>query len=206
MKKTAVEVEDQLLQYLQKEAVSVGGVYKLASGGTGGYYIDIRRATMSTQGSDLVGSVLSHKISQCMVKLFPKKPSDGRVMLDSIGGMESGAIPLISAILHKKRADLRGFWVRKEQKPHGTEQRIEGMFAPSDNVIIIEDVVTTGASCLEAAKVIQAERGRVLFILALIDHGLGGRKAIEEAGYNFFNVYTALEVVGLRKRKATDQL
>jgi orotate phosphoribosyltransferase len=77
---------------------------------------------------------------------------------------------------------VRAFTVRKEAKAHGTGKRIEGPFQAGDRVVVVEDVITTGGSALEAVKAVRAEHGQVVGVLAVVDRDEGGREAIEGAG------------------------
>jgi len=104
----------------------------------------------------------------------------------AIGGLTMGADPVAYAIARESDRlppRLNGFSVRKAAKTHGTGRRIEGCFESGDRVIIVEDVITTGASALEAAQAVQDEGGAVVGILALLDRDEGGRAAIEAAGF-----------------------
>jgi len=89
------------------------------------------------------------------------------------------------------------FSVRKEAKTHGTGQRIEGCFTPGAAAVIVEDVITTGRSALEAIGAVETAGGRVLGVLAVVDREEGGRAALEQAGYPVAALVTATEL-GLR--------
>jgi orotate phosphoribosyltransferase len=103
-----------------------------------------------------------------------------------VGGLTLGADPVayaIAAAAHGQGIPLDAFTIRKAPKAHGTGRRIEGCFAPGAAVVVVEDVITTGGSALEAIAAVAAEGGRVLGVLAVVDRGEGGRAAIEHAGY-----------------------
>ena len=82
------------------------------------------------------------------------------------------------------------FSVRKEAKQHGTGKRIEGNFAPGREVVIAEDVITTGGSALQAIEAVKAEGGIILGVLAIVDRQEGGREAIEAAGFQVVSLTT----------------
>jgi orotate phosphoribosyltransferase len=88
----------------------------------------------------------------------------------------------IAAAAHREGVALDAFTVRKAPKDHGTGRRIEGCFQAGDAVIVVEDVVTTGGSALEAIQAVRAEGGQVLGVLAVVDREQGGRAAIEASG------------------------
>ncbi|MDQ3230200.1 MAG: orotate phosphoribosyltransferase, partial [Pseudobdellovibrionaceae bacterium] len=87
------------------------------------------------------------------------------------------------------------FTVRKEAKAHGTGRRIEGPFNRGDRVVVIEDVITTGKSALDAVAAIEAEGGEVVGILAVVDRLEGGREAIAERGYPVVSLTTISEIM-----------
>ncbi|MFB3069742.1 MAG: orotate phosphoribosyltransferase, partial [Gemmatimonadales bacterium] len=75
------------------------------------------------------------------------------------------------------------FTVRKQSKGHGARRRIEGCFSEGDHVVVVEDVITTGGSALNAVGLLEEAGGVVLGVLGVVDRMEGGREAIEEAGY-----------------------
>jgi len=78
---------------------------------------------------------------------------------------------------------IDAFSVRKEAKAHGTKRRIEGNFADGARVVVVEDVVTSGASALQAIEAVREAGGTVLGVVAVVDREQGGREAVERAGY-----------------------
>jgi orotate phosphoribosyltransferase len=74
--------------------------------------------------------------------------------------------------------------VRKEAKAHGAGKVIEGGFSTGMDVVIVEDVITTGESALRAARAVEEAGGRVLGVLAIVDRQEGGRERIEQSGYS----------------------
>ena len=125
--------------------------------------------------------------------------------VDSVGGLTLGADPIAYAIAHAsslahERGDgemVRGFTVRKEAKQHGTGKLIEGPFSAGDNVVVVEDVITTGGSALKAVEAIRAAGGNVQGVLALVDRQEGGREALETAGLKVMSLVTAEQLLPL---------
>lgn len=116
---------------------------------------------------------------------------------DAIGGLTMGADPLAYAIAAeswREGAPIHAFSVRKRAKRHGRGKRIEGCFEPGARVIIVEDVITTGGSALQACDAVRAERGEVLAVLALVDREEGGKARIEEAGLPTIVLVTASDL------------
>jgi orotate phosphoribosyltransferase len=88
--------------------------------------------------------------------------------------------------------------VRKEAKQYGTRSRIEGASVSGMPVVITEDVITTGASALNAAEAVRAEGGTVLGVLAVVDREEGGKQAIEETGVPVVVLVTIGELVNVQ--------
>ena len=104
---------------------------------------------------------------------------------EAVGGLTLGADPVAYALA---RASLdhppvvNAFTVRKEAKAHGAKRRIEGCFVSGQAVVVVEDVITTGQSALQAIDAVRGDGGRVTGVLALVDRDEGGRAAIERTG------------------------
>lgn len=158
------------------------GDFVLASGGRSTYYIDARVTTMSGEGQLLIGRV-------------------GLEALDAagwapalVGGLTLGADPVSYALAHaaaREGREMDAFTVRKESKGHGTGRRIEGGFRTDADVVIVEDVVTTGDSALRATQVVEEAGGRVLGVITVVDREERGRERIEGAGYPLVSLFTA---------------
>lgn len=162
----------RLVSLLLERSVTRGD-FILASGRRSDYYIDARRTTMSGEGQLLIGEL-------------------GMAALDergwtprAIGGLTLGADPVAYAIAHAARRagrTLDAFTVRKEAKGHGLARRIEGCLAAGDPVVVVEDVITTGQSALEAVAQVREAGARVLGVLAVVDREEGGCDAITRSG------------------------
>ncbi len=165
------------------------GEFELASGRRSSYYIDARLTTMSADGLAVIG-----RAGLAAIRAAGWRPS-------AIGGLTLGADPVAYAVA---AASLTGggdvidaFSVRKEAKQHGTAKRIEGNFSPGSRVVVVEDVITTGGSAIQAIETIQAEGGLVLGVLAVVDREEGGRPAIENRGIQVVVLATTISL-GLR--------
>lgn len=115
---------------------------------------------------------------------------------DSIGGLTMGADPVAFSISHTsalKGTPVRAFSVRKEAKSHGTGNRIEGPFQKGDRVVVIEDVITTGKSALQAIDAIENAGGNLLGVLSVVDRQDGGREAIAARGYEVISLTTIMD-------------
>jgi orotate phosphoribosyltransferase len=134
------------------------GLFTLASGQESDFYVDVKQTAFHARGSYLIGELTEQRLV-----------AEG---IDMVGGMAVGAIPLVSATLDaaaRAGRDLLGFFVRKDVKAHGTAQRIDGCFDAGKRIALLEDVVTTGGSTLQAIDAVEAAGGRVELIITIVD-------------------------------------
>jgi orotate phosphoribosyltransferase len=149
------------------------GDFVLASGQRSSYYIDCRLTTMSAEGQNLIGDLGWRAIR------------DAGWRPRAVGGLTMGADPVAYAVACASFGTelvVDAFSVRKEAKAHGTGRVIEGSFADGDDVVIVEDVITTGGSAQRAIAAVEAAGGRVLGVLAVVDREEGGRVALVREG------------------------
>jgi orotate phosphoribosyltransferase len=161
------------------------GNFILASGKQSDIYVDARLTTMSPDGMVLIGQLGLAEIS------------NRNWEPDSIGGLTMGADPVTFAISHTSAlhgSAIRAFSVRKEAKSHGTGSQIEGPFRKGDQVVVVEDVITTGKSALQAIDAIKSAGGNILGVLAIVDRQDGGREAIGNRGYEVAALTTIAEL------------
>lgn len=160
-----------LIDLVRREALKFGE-FTLASGKKASYYLDCRRITLDSEGANLV----AEGMLELLADSWP----------DAVGGMAIGADPITAAIITlagQRQRPLKGFIVRKEAKSHGRGQRVEGPVEAGQRVVIVEDVVTTGGSSLQAIEQVEACGLHVLGVLAIIDRLEGGREQFEHRGY-----------------------
>ena len=176
---------DALVGLLRRRSVKFGE-FTLASGATSDWYIDCRLTTMSAEGQLLVG-----RLGLDAIRAAGWEPR-------SVGGLTMGADPVSYAIAAasgtRHITPIDAFSVRKEAKQHGTGRRIEGNFAAGDSVVVIEDVITSGSSALQAIEAVRAEGGTVIGVLAVVDREAGGKTAIETTGVPVLALVTASEL------------
>lgn len=162
------------------------GEFTLSSGVQSAFYIDGRRTTMCGEGLARIG------------RLGLAALDDAGWRPATVGGLTLGADPVAYAIAHTATLEgrpLDAFTVRKTPKAHGAGRRIEGCLEPDQAVVIVEDVVTKGESALHAAAAVEAEGGRILGVLSVVDREEGGRTRIEAAGYRFVALFTAQQLL-----------
>jgi orotate phosphoribosyltransferase len=185
MSDTRVDIET-LNRLLIEKSVKRGS-FILASGKSSDVYVDARLTTMSPEGMVLIG-----RLALAAINSRTWRP-------DSIGGLTMGADPVSFAISHTsalKGNPIRAFSVRKEAKDHGTANRIEGPFNSGDKVVVIEDVITTGKSALQAIDAIESGGGIIIGVLAVVDRQDGGTEAINARGFQVHALTRITELIG----------
>lgn len=161
------------------------GDFVLASGRRSSFYIDARLTTMSGEGLAVIGGL---GLDRLAARGWAPR---------AVGGLTLGADPIAYALAltaRRRGQPLDAFTVRKQAKDHGTGKRIEGCFSAGYPVVIVEDVLTTGRSALDAVRAVEAEGGHVLGVMAVVDRQEGGRDAIEREGYQVETMLTAADL------------
>jgi orotate phosphoribosyltransferase len=193
----AADIRTALLDLIATHSFKLGD-FTLASGQKSDYYIDCRTTTLHAEGGRLAGLVFYELICGIMPSAV------------AVGGLTMGADPLVSntasasawalgdyhemielsAALELEEGDpdpgpaptlIHGFLVRKAEKAHGTGRRIEGFLSPGAQVVIVDDVCTTGGSTITAIEATRDAGMIVAGVLCLVDREQGGRVNIERA-------------------------
>ncbi len=172
----------QLIELVRQLGLKVGD-FTLASGKKSKYYLDCRKVTLDSRGANLIAHGMLELLGDSVDHSLP----------DAVGGMAIGADPITAAIITiagMQNRPLKGFIVRKETKQHGTGNDVEGPVVPGDRCVIVEDVVTTGGSSLQAIEKAEAFGLKVLGVLAIIDRLEGGEEAFAARGYSLRTLLT----------------
>lgn len=179
------EMKEQLLSLVKEKAV-FHGERVLASGKTTSFYIDGKQVTLDAQGLFLTAKIMLNMIHG----------TDA----DAVGGPTLGADPIaaaISLLSSQSGHPLKAFIVRKAGKDHGMERLIEGPeILEGDRVIMVEDVITTGGSVLQAIEAIESKKAKVVKVICLVDREAGADKAL--AAYNYSPIFSLTEL-GIKK-------
>ena len=153
------------------------GDFTLSSGKKSNIYIDCRKITLHPEGSRLIAKIILEKIKNLKV--------------DAIGGLTLGADPITSSVV--ALSDIPGFIVRKKEKEHGTQQKIEGHIGKGWNVVVVEDVATTGGSALQAIEAVEAVGAVVVKVISVVDREEGSKEALKN--YDFDPIFKKSELL-----------
>jgi orotate phosphoribosyltransferase len=171
---------DELLEQIKKKAI-VHGPVVLSSGAEADYYVDLRRITLDGEAAPLVGSVLLDLTSD--------------LDYDAVGGLTLGADPVAASMLHVAAARgrrLDAFVVRKSEKQHGLQRRVEGPDVSGRRVLAVEDTSTTGGSVLTAVEALRAAGAEVVGVAVIVERGAAPR--VEEAGLKYLAAYSPADL------------
>ena len=161
-----MDAKARLVQQLREHALVLGDVV-LTSGLRASYYVDAKRATLLPAGFAALGELVAEQAREWRAT--------------AVGGLTMGADPVACAAL-AAGFDGKAFFVRKETKAHGLSRRIEGpLLAREDRCVVLEDVVSTGGSTVEAIAALRGEGHEVVGIISVLDRLAGGAQAIAEA-------------------------
>ena len=166
---------DKLKEEILKKAVVHGKVI-LSSGKEADYYVDLRRVTLDSVAAPLVGEVM----------LDLTKNWD----FDAVGGLTLGADPVATAMMHvaaSKGRKLDSFVVRKAEKAHGLQRRIEGPDVKGRRVLAVEDTSTTGGSVMTAVEALKEAGAIVVAVAVIVERGAAPK--VKEAGLEYRAAY-----------------
>ncbi|MDX6633758.1 MAG: orotate phosphoribosyltransferase [Solirubrobacterales bacterium] len=163
------DTRQTLLDELRQHALVIGEV-TLSSGRAAQYYVDAKRALLRPPAFRAAGELIAAAAAE--------------LGATAVGGMTMGADPLACAAIGAPGGEgLVAFFVRKQRKEHGLERWVEGpLLEPGTRCLVVEDVVTTGGSTVQALERILAEGLEVVGTVCVLDRLAGGGAAIEAAG------------------------
>jgi len=176
-------IRDELMDRLVERSLQTGD-FTLASGKKSSYYFNGKLTTLDARGAYLISRVFLAMLSDDVP--------------DAVGGLTLGADPIVGsmiALAGMEDLDLKGFIVRKATKDHGTRSLVEGPLTEGDSVAIIEDVVTTGASSMQAIVAVREMGCEVKKVLAVVDREEGGLENLAAEGCQLEAIFTAGELL-----------
>jgi len=175
----------ELFELIRQRSFGRGRI-KLASGRESDYYIDMRPTAVHPVGATLVGELILDALEG--------------VTVDFVGGLETGAVPIATAVAiasHRRGRHIGAFFVRKSPKDHGAKKLVEGLpqgeTLRGKNVVVIEDVTTTGGSALQAVAALREEGANIVLVLTIVDRLEGARENFAAVGLELRALYTADE-------------
>jgi orotate phosphoribosyltransferase len=175
-----VTERDELLGVIRDRAV-VRGPVTLSSGQRADWYVDLRRVLLDGSAAPLAGRVLLSATQD--------------LSFDAVGGLTLGADPVATAMMHAAAAQgrkLNAFVVRKAEKAHGLQRRIEGPDVAGRRVLAVEDTSTTGASVLTAVEALREAGAQVVGVAVLVERG--ARPRVTEQGLDYRAVFELSDV------------
>src|SRR5215212_1573294 len=175
-----MSAKETLIEELRRHALVIGEV-TLTSGATAQYYVDAKRAILRPAGFAALAELVAGYAQQWEAT--------------AVGGLTMGAdAPACAALAGG--ADVKAFFVRKEDKQHGLQRRIEGpLLEPGDRCLIVEDVVTTGGSTLQAIEAVREAGLEIVGVTAILDRLAGGAEAIRGAAAAPYEPLTTIDDV-----------
>jgi len=169
------------LQKLIVDLAVVHGRVVLSSGREADWYVDLRRVTLHHAAAPLVGRVMLETVREWD--------------FDAVGGLTLGADPVAAAMLHAAAAvgrQLDAFVVRKSEKAHGLQRRVEGPDVAGRRVLAVEDTSTTGGSVLTAVDALRDAGAQVVGVAVIVDRGAG--QAVQAAGLEYRSAYSLADL------------
>ncbi|MCI6994073.1 orotate phosphoribosyltransferase [uncultured Methanobrevibacter sp.] len=158
--------KEYLINLLKDNDVFLEGDFTLSSGKKSNYYINMKKAITEPEILSTISKLITSKLDLKEV--------------DKVAGPALGAVPIATAVSLESKLPL--LMIRKEKKGYGTSKLIEGELNEGDNVIVVEDVSTTGGSLLKAIKAINENGGNVTRAFVVVDREEGAIEAFEKEG------------------------
>ena len=176
---------DRLRRIIEEKSLITGQTFTLTSGRTSSFFVNLKQTMLDPEGANLLADLVLDVMEARGIR--------------NIGGLEMGAVPLVAAVCTKSfnRVPVNAFFVRKTVKDHGTAQLIDGHLEEGGEVLIIDDVVTTGGSAVKAAEAVRARGCQVTTILAIVDRQEGGRENLAQQGFELISLLRRSDFPGI---------
>jgi orotate phosphoribosyltransferase len=180
--KLSETTKTEICKILNKIGALEFGAFKLTSGKISPYYIDLRIIPSFPDAYQKISTHYAEYIKNII----------GTQNFERVAGIPIAGIPFASIIAYILQKPF--LYVRRGARLHGRQRRIEGILAPGNRVLLVDDLITTGLSLKRAAKAIVAEGGTVTDAVVLLDREEGGTKKMKEAGINVHAMLSMSEI------------
>ena len=170
---------ERLKAIIAAKAITREGCFRLASGATSTFYVDMRVVTLDPEGLALIADLVLDVLE--------------REGVAYVGGMEAGAIPIASGVAlrsFERGVPIAAFFVRKSPKEHGTRKSIEGNLREGARVALVEDVTTSGGSVLKAVKAVREIGCTVALVVTIVDRLAGAADNLAREGVDLVALFT----------------
>lgn len=170
-----MDAREQLIEIIRRRSFRQKGAFKLASGRTSTFYFNLKPTMLDPEGARLIGAALAERVAA--------------LGADYVGGLEMGAVPLVTATAAMSAVagrPVKAVFVRKAAKEHGTQSLVEGLAEGESlegrRVVVVDDVCTTGGSSLKAVAALRAAGAIVEHALTVVDREEGATEAFAAEG------------------------
>jgi len=183
-----LSLEAELCHILVKTGATKFGLFRLSNGKLSPYYIDLRMVLGDPKAfGTAIGTF--EKIVRSTI---------GTTSFDRIAGVPTAGVPYASVLAYRLSKPF--LYVKNGFKLRGGERRVEGQLLPGDRVVIVDDIITTGRSALQATEAVRAEGGHVQHAFVLVDRQEGGKAAISKAGVKLHSFMTVTKIARLLRK------
>jgi len=168
---------ERLRRIIAEKSLRLGD-FILASGRKSKFLFDMKKTMLDPEGINLLADAVLEKVYS----------TDANY----IGGLAMGAVPVVVAAVlksHGNRRELHGFWVRKEQKAHGTRNSADGYIVDGSKVVIVDDVTTTGESVMKAINEAREHNCDVVAVITIVDRMEGAREFLGSQGIELKSLF-----------------
>ncbi len=165
--------KQKLRAIISRASLLRDGEFRLTSGRSSNFFFDLKKTMLDPEGASLLADLLFDRIKAEEV--------------DCIGGMATGAIPIVATLCMRSWPErpIKGFFIRKEAKGHGTDQRVDGLLESGSRVILFEDVTTTGGSAMRAVDQVRQAQCTIIKVISVVDRLEGAEDNFRRAGIRF---------------------